>query len=169
MDEVCGSPEAVSGGGRPDAFDTAGADQTDSVHHQLLVAFSHSNRAMMARTRADGLMPGQPKVLEHLLYHDGCNQRSIGQACVMDKSTVTSVLARMEERGLVERRPDPHDRRGLTIWLTDEGRRAAGRVRTYGDEVDALCLSDFDADEREQFKGLLKRVINNFEHARGNH
>lgn len=136
-----------------------------SIHRQLLVAFSHSNRAMRARTRREGLKPGQPKVLEHLRSEDGCNQRAIGRACVMDASTVTSVLARMEADGLVERRAVPGDRRGVSVALTPSGREAAERVSGHGDEVDAICLAGFTLEERTQLARLLARVIANLERA----
>ncbi|WP_239462570.1 MarR family winged helix-turn-helix transcriptional regulator [Collinsella tanakaei] len=133
----------------------------DSIHHLLLMAFSHSNRAMLGRTRAVGLMPGQPKVLEHLMVNDGCSQRDIAQACVMDKSTVASVLARMEEGGLIERVPDEADRRRVHVQLTRLGREAGRCVQVFGDQVDDTCLTGFSASEAEQLKGLLGRVISN--------
>lgn len=133
------------------------------IHHQLLVAFSHSNRAMQARTRAGGLKPGQPKVLEHLAFHEGCTQRDIGRACVMDKSSVTSVVARMEEEGLVERRAKPADKRVATVYLTQKGREAAARVLDFRAEVDAIAWQGLDAREREELSSLLDRVIENLQ------
>ena len=123
--------------------------ETDTIHHLLLMAFNHSNRAMTSRTRAFGLMPGQPKVLEHLAEHEGCLQRDIARACVMDRATVTGVLARMEESGLVERRPKQGDRRALEVRLSDGGWEAAERVacataqsqRTAPDDVGYLLLT----------------------------
>ena len=141
--------------------------RADTIHHQLLVAFSHSNRAMLGRTRGEGLMPGQPKVLEYLAEHDGCNPRAIARACVMDKSTVTSVLARMEEGGLIERCSDPRDRRGLSVVLTERGRAAAERVCAIGDEVDKTALAGLSGEERSRLQELLARVIGNFERAEG--
>ncbi|MDM8299626.1 MarR family winged helix-turn-helix transcriptional regulator [Collinsella tanakaei] len=145
-----------------------GESRVDTIHHQLLVAFSHSNRAMLGHTRGEGLMPGQPKVLEYLAEHDGCNQRAIARACVMDKSTVTSVLARMEEGGLIERRTDPRDRRGISVVLTERGRAAAMRVCAFGDEVDEVALAGLSDGERMRLQELLARVIGNFERAEGN-
>ncbi len=152
-----------SSGGEPCGRNAADAP----IHHQLLVAFSHSNRAMQARTRTVGLKPGQPKVLEQLLRRDGCNQRAIAEGCVMDKSTVTSVLARMEEAGLIEREVDPGDRRGMTVALTARGRDAAERVCSFGAEVDRICLDGFTDEEAAQLSRLLGRVIDNLSHAEG--
>lgn len=135
----------------------------EPIHHQLLVAFSHSNRAMRSRTRITGLKPGQPKVLEHLVFNEGCTQRDIARACVMDKSTVTSIVARMEEEGLVERRAQPGDRRVVNVYLTREGRNAAARVIDCRAEVDGIAWRGFSDDERQQLSDLLGRVIENLE------
>lgn len=137
------------------------------IHHQLLVAFSHSNRAMLSRSRAYGLKPGQPKVLEYVVLHEGCSQRDIALACVMDKSTVTSVVTRMEEEGLLERSSRPGDRRGVEIHLTERGRDAAARVLEFRGEVDDIAWKGFTREERAALSGLLDRVIANFMDAEG--
>ena len=147
-----------------------GTDEGDSlafgiepIHHQLLVAFSHSNRAMRTRTRKCGLMPGQPKVLEHLALHDGCTQKEIARSCVMDKSTVTSVLGRMEEAGLIERRSKTGDRRVVAVFLTEKGRSAASDVLDCRSEVDDIAWQGLDIDERRRLSHLLDQVIWNLQ------
>lgn len=141
------------------------ARTVDPIHHQLLVAFSHSNRAMLARTRRTGLKPGQPKVLEHVVAHEGCSQRDIARACVMDQSTVTSVVTRMETEGLIMRRSRPGDRRGLEVHLTEAGRAAAAQVLACRDEVDAIAWRGFSDAERAELSELLGRVVRNLEDA----
>ena len=113
--------------------------ELDTIHHQLLLAFSRSNHAMTSRIRAFGLMPGQPKVLEFVAENEGCLQRDIARACAMDRATTTGLLARMEETGLVERRPKAGDRRALEVWLTDAGWAAAEHAAVCGAEVDAIA------------------------------
>lgn len=141
--------------------------EIEPIHHQLLVAFSHSNRAMHARTRRTGLKPGQPKVLEHLAFHEGCTQQEIARACVMDKSTVTSVVTRMEEEGLVERAPQLGDRRVVNVFLTREGRDAAARVLDCRAEVDRIAWRGFSDEERCMLSSLLNRVVCNLESEEG--
>lgn len=136
--------------------------ELDTIHHQLLLAFSHSNHAMTSRIRAFGLMPGQPKVLEFVAENEGCLQRDIARACAMDRATTTGLLARMEEAGLVERRPKAGDRRALEVWLTDAGWVAAERVAVCGAEVDAIAHANMTPSERETLSKLLARVIENF-------
>lgn len=136
--------------------------ELDTIHHQLLLAFSRSNHAMTSRIRAFGLMPGQPKVLEFVAENEGCLQRDIARACAMDRATMTGLLARMEETGLVERRPKAGDRRALEVWLTDAGWAAAEHVAVCGAEVDAIAHANMTPNERETLSRLLARVIDNF-------
>lgn len=136
--------------------------ELDTIHHQLLLAFSRSNHAMTSRIRAFGLMPGQPKVLEFVVENEGCLQRDIARACAMDRATTTGLLARMEETGLVERRPKAGDRRALEVWLTDAGWAAAEHAAVCGAEVDAIAHANMTPNERETLSRLLARVIDNF-------
>ena len=68
------------------------------LHRLLLLAFHRSNRAIVTETSRFALLPGQPKILDFLWDREGCTQREIGQGCALDKSTVTGLLARMEEQ-----------------------------------------------------------------------
>ena len=81
------------------------------LHYLLLMGFSHSNRTIVRRTGALGLLPGQPKILEALTAYDGCTQKELAQVCALDKSTVTSVLSRMVAQGLVRKEACADDRR----------------------------------------------------------
>ena len=81
----------------------------------------------------------------------------------MDKSTVTSVLGRMEEAGLVERRAKAEDRRIAAVFLSEAGRSAASKVLDCRTEVDTIAWEGLDEQERAQLCSLLDRVIANLE------
>ncbi len=97
----------------------------DELHFLLLKAHNVSTRQIMAQTTQLGLTPGQPKVLEYLLEHDGACARAICQEFAIDKSTMASILPRMEKAGLLRREASETDRRTSLIWLTEKGRRLA--------------------------------------------
>lgn len=72
-----------------------------------LSAFSqsvHGAPAAAGKLKDTGLTLGQPKVLDYLQDHDGANQAEIARACHIEPASLTSVLNRMEEKALVERR-----------------------------------------------------------------
>ena len=49
------------------------------------------------------LKPGEPKILEFLAEHEPCEQKAIAHGCDLDSASVTGILRRMEDRGLIHR------------------------------------------------------------------
>ena len=86
-------------------------------------------------------------------------QLALAQAARLDKSTMVVALDALEEEGLVERRPDPKDRRARIVVPTEAGRellaRAEGVVLGVEDEV----LADLGDEERRALRGLLTRLV----------
>jgi len=86
-------------------------------------------------------------------------QLALAQAARLDKSTMVVAVDALEEEGLVERRPDPKDRRARIVVPTDAGRellaRAEGVVLGVEDEV----LAGLDAGERRVLRDLLTRLV----------
>ncbi len=86
-------------------------------------------------------------------------QLALALAGRLDKSTMVVAVDALEEAGLVERRPDPKDRRARIVVPTDAGRellaRAEGVVLGVEDEV----LAGLDAEERRVLRGLLTRLV----------
>ena len=131
----------------------------DELHFQLLRSFHFSNRAIVAQTSQLKLMPGQPKILLYLLEHDG----AITEGCVLDKSTVTSLLARMAQQELIVRHPHARDRRAAMTYLTEKGRALAEEVHDICRRSDERALRGIDAQERQTLVRLLRQVSANLE------
>jgi MarR family transcriptional regulator, organic hydroperoxide resistance regulator len=76
----------------------------------------------------------------------------------IDASYVTTIADQLEERGLIERRPHPTDRRVKSLALTAEGRRLREKL---ADElwVEVPVLDALTADERRELRRLLSRTI----------
>src|SRR5439155_15822828 len=96
-----------------------------------------------------GLTPGHMKLLMHLEPGDGRAMGSLAQTFRCDASTMTWLVDRLEERGLVERRMAPSDRRVKAVALTEQGLAARAQLidRLYEppDELvalDAQCLTE---------------------------
>ena len=128
----------------------------EELHYLLMRAFHVSNREVVARVRQDGLLPGQPKVLEYLHEHDGCTQKQLGEGCALDKSSITGLLTRMDQQGLVRRETAADDRRVSLVCLTGEGRKQAARVRQGCAEVDALAWDGIPPEARAAFLQTMR-------------
>lgn len=132
-----------------------------AINWQLLIAHSRSYHIISKLTRAAGLTPGQPKVLQYLTTHNGCTQKEIGVGCGLDKSTVAGLLTRMESAGLISRRVSPSDRRTTGVFLTEKGAEGGRIAAENSRAVDERALAGFTAAEREELSRLLSRVIAN--------
>lgn len=137
----------------------------DELHFLLLRAFNHSNRRIDEAIRRIGLLPGQPKILECLDERDGRTAKEICEECILDKSTMTGLLTRMERRGLVRREADETDRRSARVFLTDAGRALLPRISAIMAAADATATAGMTPDERRDLNEGLRRVIANLREA----
>jgi DNA-binding MarR family transcriptional regulator len=100
----------------------------------------------------------QAKVLVHLDRDGALTMRALATSVGYDPSNLTSVIDRLEEQGLVQRRPDARDRRVKSIVLTGEGHkvRAAFWDRLVNDEGPLGALG---AAELEQLRSVLQHAL----------
>lgn len=129
-----------------------------SLHYLLMLSHSLLNHRIMDEASNLGLSPGQPKVLEYLRLHGTQNQRSIAGYCRIEPATVGSILARMEEAGLVKRRQKSGDRRALYVSLTPAGTAAADAMAAIFDRADTQAASLLTSAEKVQLTELLEKV-----------
>ena len=96
----------------------------------LFAEASHSLQTeLTARLEHLGLTPREQCVLIKALEGDR-TQIQLAERCQLDKTTMVVTVDRLEQRGLVERRPAPTDRRARIIAVTDAGRDAGRRAAT---------------------------------------
>ena len=86
---------------------------------------------------------------------------------MMSSAGMTKRLDHLEQRGLVKRNPDPEDRRGVTIHLTDDGRRLLARAIAENTKKEAALLAGLSGKERRVLGDLLRRVLRRVEPAAG--
>jgi DNA-binding MarR family transcriptional regulator len=85
-------------------------------------------------------------------------QLALAQSLGLDKTTMTSLLDRLEGCGLIIRSTDSHDRRARIPELTEDGRRVQAEVTRVRDHVEASLLAAFTPQERHLLRALLTRL-----------
>jgi MarR family transcriptional regulator, organic hydroperoxide resistance regulator len=105
-----------------------------------------------------GLAPGGLKAMQLLEPGTELPMGALAEALVCDASNVTGLVDRLEERGLIERRPDPSDRRVKRIALTAEGQVAREQMmERLFEPPDAIRR--LTPQEQEQLRDLLRAAL----------
>jgi MarR family transcriptional regulator, organic hydroperoxide resistance regulator len=136
----------------------AAADRPD-LTWLLHRAAQNMRNAFDEAARAHGLTGARDWiVLSALSTGPRQTQLSLAQSLGVDKTTMTSLLDRLEGRGLTMRGTDSHDRRARIPELTEDGRRVQAEVSCVRDQVEASLLAAFTPDERLLLRNLLTRL-----------
>jgi DNA-binding MarR family transcriptional regulator len=85
----------------------------------------------------------------------------IGETSMVTSGTMTHRLDKLEGRGLITREPDPSDRRGVIIALTQKGRELVDRAVVDHLETEHGLLAPLSARDRQQLMNLLRRLSAN--------
>ena len=111
---------------------------------------------------AESVEPWEFDVLAALRRTGSPYQLSPGQLLretMVTSGTMTNRIDRLSERGLVERSPDPGDRRGVLVGLTAAGKRAVDGAFETLLASERELLGELSAAERRELAGLLKRLM----------
>ncbi|POX64166.1 MarR family transcriptional regulator [Streptomyces sp. Ru62] len=103
-------------------------------------------------------LTGPQARLLSLLSLEPLPMRKLAQKLKCEPSNVTGIVDRLESRGLVERRPDPADRRVKVAAATEEGRRVARDLRE-GLHFAREPLAALTDDQRRSLRDLLRRML----------
>lgn len=99
------------------------------------------------------ITPAQFYALGVLFDDDGIKFKDMALRLNLDRSSLTGILDRMENKGFVERRADPNDRRSILIFLTDKSKEIGPELYTIACGLDQKFK---DKISPEELKVLLK-------------
>ena len=138
----------------------------ESSYHYLLMSYpSHLNlnlqKKIMAVLKPLGLSTGQPKVLDHLRYHNGASQKDIAHACHIEPASLTSILNRMEKQHMIERKNLNGNRRSFHIFLTDYGMELSESIEKAFLSLEQEVFSGISNAEKEQFLKIFEKLYKN--------
>lgn len=105
----------------------------------------------------------QGTILYALWQEDGQSAGALAGKTGLAKTTLTSMLARMEEKGLIRRTPDPADQRRILVNLSDEADALHAEYQRISREMTDIYAKGFTWDEISRLETLLERVLENLQ------
>jgi DNA-binding MarR family transcriptional regulator len=105
------------------------------------------------------LTPVQFAILSRLAEHPGIDQVSLAGLAAIDTSTGATVCARLEEKGLLERRVIPHNRRQRALTITGAGQALLDDLVPGAQRLRERLLAPLSAQEQALFMGLLSKLV----------
>jgi DNA-binding MarR family transcriptional regulator len=121
--------------------------------HQIHVAM------FLEELKSDNITPVQYGLMTALSVLPGLDQTALGQEVGLDRTTTADVVKRLEERGLVERRTNPSDRRTRHVHLTAAGERLVAALHTDMTRAQQRLLEPLREAEKTMLMDLLRRLV----------
>ncbi|MBN9218037.1 MAG: MarR family transcriptional regulator [Mesorhizobium sp.] len=113
------------------------------------------------RSHASGLTRAQWQALAYLSLHEGIHQNKLADLIEIMPITLARLLDRMEARGLVERRPDPADRRAWLLYLTPKARPLLEIMRGNGQKTRDEAFAGLSSETQQHLLQTLSLIKSN--------
>jgi DNA-binding MarR family transcriptional regulator len=144
---------------------SASGQDIDHVAAELVACLPALARALDRRVGQDFAHPKPPEaqlaLLRHVEAHEGVTVREAAAGLLMKPNNVSTLVTQLTERGLLERRPDPADKRIAHLHLTATARRRLAEVQNLMNAhvVHALgALTDGELDALGSALGALQAL-----------
>ncbi|WP_413663442.1 MarR family winged helix-turn-helix transcriptional regulator [Microbulbifer sp. ZKSA004] len=136
-------------------------DAVTEMSFELHSAARLLRRNFDRRAKDHGLSGSRWQVLWHLLREEGLKQAELAERLDLAPISLARQLDNLQQEGLVERRPDPEDRRCFRIYLTGQAMPALELLGGVAQQTRSEALAGFSAAEVDQLQSLLLRLRKN--------
>jgi DNA-binding MarR family transcriptional regulator len=136
--------------------------EVEGIVNRINVLTKYLKRSFDETASEFGINKGELDVLKLLRAKDAPRSLSPSQLAErlhLSSGAMTNRLDRLETQGLVERRPDPSDRRGILVQMTDKGDEIFHSAIELQIEKEKALFETLGPKERKQLSNLLRRVI----------
>jgi len=132
----------------------------------FLIAKIHqlSNRIFNKKLKESGLVKfnsAQGRILFVLWRENNLSIRKLSEETQLSKSTLTSMLDRLQDAGILKRVPSSKDRRKILISLTEKGKNLQDQYVDISKEMNKLFYNTLSKDEIENFEYYLRKILDN--------
>src|SRR5499433_2279984 len=115
---------------------------------------AHAAGQFGERLKSLRLLRPHAGILRLIGLSPGLSQQELGRRLAILPSQLVALLDELEERGLIERRQDPADRRTYALHLTASGRNITEQIGRIAREHDDAVCAALNTEERQQLHGL---------------
>jgi len=115
----------------------------------------------LKNNKLDKLNPAQGRIMFVLWNKNSLPIHELSKETQLSKSTLTSMLDRLEEAGYIKRTPSKKDRRKIIINLIKVNKEFEQNYINVSNEMLNLFYNDFSEEEIDRFESFLKRLLNN--------
>ena len=134
------------------------ANSKDTLGFLLHDSARLMRRDFERRSRALGLTRAQWQTLFHLRRNEGCNQVTLAESLDVEPITLARVIDRLEAAGIVERRPDPNDRRARLLFLGERAHPLLAELMAFGAETREVTLAGITEADRTRLMDLMSKI-----------
>jgi DNA-binding MarR family transcriptional regulator len=136
-----------------------GKNKIEATTGYWLTRLSRAHRyQLQQRLSVLGLYPGQELLLMQLWTRDGQTQSELAQHLGIQQATLTRMIDRMTQSGLLSRKPDPVDGRISRVHLTPASEKLRGPVEKIWQQLERQIFSKLSLEERLLLRRLLKEI-----------
>ena len=128
-----------------------------------------SSKGFMGALEPLGIGPREFLLMRFVAATDGQSQQALAERLGVPPSRMVAMVDHLEEAGLVERRPDPEDRRVRGLHLTRKGRGVLDKASKIAIDYETRLCSGINREEREQLIDLLQKLQASQTQLRGVH
>ena len=114
---------------------------------------------MLATSGIDSFNGAQGRILYVLWQNDDISISSLAAQTSLANTTLTAMLDRMENSGLIVRKPDPKDRRNRLIALTEKAKSLQDDYTEISQKINEIYYDGFTETEIMQFESYLQRIL----------
>ncbi|NUU77655.1 MarR family winged helix-turn-helix transcriptional regulator [Paenibacillus xylanilyticus] len=127
----------------------------EQIH--ALISASHALNVRSAERFDATLQPAAFHLVRWLYSYGPTSAAALAEATAMDRSSVSRLIKQLEKSGYVSKEPDPNDRRGVLLSLTELGQQSTVSALKEKESVFYDRISRWDDKELERFTSMLRQ------------
>ena len=131
--------------------------------NQIQKISSRKFNELLKEKNIDEFNGSQGVILYSLWNNKELTIKEIGKITGLAKNSLTSMLDRMEEKGLIRRKDNSEDKRSIKIMLTDKAKELEKDYNDISNKMSNIFYKNFSDKEINEIENYLERIISNLE------